>query len=307
MKKAVCSPKRGGKESYTCLTYGEMQKIARDYNKALGKGKEKIDVKLPKRELWEALQKVDRNKSGCNGNEYCWIKKNYGRINKDYKKFLANYRPEKPVEWREKPNKWLNTYDILYTMKQYEDANNDFKFLGVYPIDFMKKYDGSSTCVSPLMCALNANSIKKAGKTKLGVVYNLDKHYQSGSHWTGLYIDLGKGEAYYYDSVGTRPPQEIFEFINRLNGQLSKNKLKFAYNKNQHQRENTECGVFSMYFIENMIESDGKFNEFIERSDINDDKMKRLRNYFYNNIETEVETKEETKERLVKSKSVKNK
>ena len=55
--------------------------------------------------------------------------------------------------------------------------------------------------------------------------------------------------------------------------------VKYKYNKKRHQFKNSECGVYSINFIENMLE--GKtFNQYCN-SNIPDDKMNKLRKKYY--------------------------
>ena len=49
----------------------------------------------------------------------------------------------------------------------------------------------------------------KKGKYKLGVIFNLDEHYKSGSHWVALYADLNKDQVYFFDSYGKKPEKRI--------------------------------------------------------------------------------------------------
>jgi hypothetical protein len=51
---------------------------------------------------------------------------------------------------------------------------------------------------------------------KLGAVFNLDRHDESGSHWTAMFIDILLGELYYYDSVAQSVPDEIFDLAERV-------------------------------------------------------------------------------------------
>ena len=54
------------------------------------------------------------------------------------------------------------------------------------------------------------------GKTKLGLVINLDTHDKSGSHWVALYIDLKQNQIYYFDSIGNKPGPRIKRFNNQI-------------------------------------------------------------------------------------------
>ena len=65
-----------------------------------------------------------------------------------------------------------------------------------------------------------AKELIKKGKTKIGVVFNLDPHNRGGSHWVSMYTDLMKGGIYFFDSYAMKPKQEIYELMKRTNGNL---------------------------------------------------------------------------------------
>ena len=47
---------------------------------------------------------------------------------------------------------------------------------------------------------------------KMGVILNLDKHNQPGSHWVALYIDTdGDQSVEYYASFAEEPPESLMK------------------------------------------------------------------------------------------------
>ena len=72
-------------------------------------------------------------------------------------------------------------------MNQYEDRFEDFLFLGPVPIDFDSK-DSYGKCIIPEICKLNIKELTDDNIYKIGIIFNLDKHDQPGSHWVSLYI-----------------------------------------------------------------------------------------------------------------------
>jgi len=67
----------------------------------------------------------------------------------------------------------------------------------------------------------------------------------------------------FYNSVGEPIPKEIKELKNRLLKQLNDSTYKFYDAKYSHQKKNTECGMYSLYFITTMLTKkliDTKFN-----------------------------------------------
>jgi len=194
-------------------------------------------------------------KLGCSKtNDRCIIKKSL--LSQKEKEELLNafLRPEMPKEWKQKPDTWLNSDDIQHVMKQYERAYKEFKFLGVVPIDFSAPDPYTSSdkkCMDDTFCKVDLKAERAAGKQVLGAVFNLDPHYKSGSHWVALTIDLKRSCVYYFDSYGIAPPKQVARFMRYLT--LQEPKLRLESNGRRFQYSNTECGMYSMYFIIRMI------------------------------------------------------
>jgi hypothetical protein len=278
-----CSPQFNSNKD-SCYTLKDLQEITKNYNKSLKNGK-KIKVNQSKEKLYNSLIKANYNK--CGDNEYCWLKQNYMLINKDVNKFLEKFRPERPNTWEDNPKQWLNTYNLVNVMTQYEKKYKNFKFLGVHPIDFAFKIN-NSTCISQNMCDLNINNLIKNKIYKIGNIFNLDKHYQSGSHWVSLFANINpKSKNYgifYYDSNGNGAPAEVKNFASKLindNLKLSNKKLKFYQNNIKHQFKNSECGIFSLHFIDQSLKNIS-FDKFINNKNLTDESMFKLRNKFFN-------------------------
>lgn len=280
-----CSPEYNSNKN-TCYSLEDLKDIAKNYNKNLEVGK-KIKLNQNKKNLYHSLVKANYNK--CGDNEFCWLKQNYMEINKDIDKFMKKFRPEQPNTWKNNPKQWLNTYNLLNVMSQYEKKYNNFKFLGVHPIDFSLK-TGSDTCISQNICDLNISDLIKNKIYKIGNIFNLDKHYQNGSHWVSLFANLNpKSKNYglfYYDSNGRSAPTEVKNFVSKLisdNSKLTDKKLNFYQNNIKHQFENSECGIFSLHFLDQCLKN-VSFTKFINKKNLNDKLMYKLRNKFFNKI-----------------------
>lgn len=164
--------------------------------------------------------------------------------------------PQKPESWYKNPKTWLSNYDIQNVMIQYMQAPKyKYVFLGVFPIDFAV-IGNNGTCMYSSLCTVDVQSYLKKGKKFLGIITNLDKHDQSGSHWTSTFMTIDPSlptyGAFYYDSTGNSIPSYLLDFLKSIKEQCNKlhpkNEFKIFQNKKQHQRKNTECGVFSMLF-----------------------------------------------------------
>lgn len=168
-------------------------------------------------------------------------------------------RPPQPHDWKGDPDKWLDSNNIRDVMMQYEETNPEFKFLGPYPIDFAAAADSTANspgrdrnhCLIGEMCSLNLANELKNGKKYIGIIYNLDPHYKSGSHWVANFINIPKKTCYYFDSYGMKPPQEIYRFMQWLS--IQEPKIKLGWNGRRFQKMNSECGMYCLFFIIRML------------------------------------------------------
>jgi Ulp1 family protease len=125
---------------------------------------------------------------------------------------------------------------------------------------------------------MNFNELRKEGKNKLGVIFNLDEHYKGGSHWVSLFSDLEKGQVYFSDSYGRKPEKRINHFINRIKDYLETcniDNLDIRHNPTQHQKGNSECGVYSINFILRLLK--GKTFDHLTRKRLTDEKVNKCR------------------------------
>ena len=225
------------------------------------------------KELWYKI--YDKLKPICKY-ESCWVDLEFiNKINDSKLRNKLRYFTFKPKFYGNR-DKWLNTLDIDYVMQQYEKAYNDFLYIGTEPCDFYK------------FTKLNYNNI--CNTKKVGIVFNLDKSDQPGSHWTSLFIDNTNRNIYYFDSTGSNPNKYIRYFIKNYpkeymkyykNGELSslfKTVFTVYINKKNHQKANTECGIYSIYFLLKKIKTD----EGINHKRITDKQMVDFRKYLFN-------------------------
>ena len=195
------------------------------------------------------------------------------------------FRPEQPVKWKEEPNTWLTTIDINKVMEQYEKKYPHFKYYGATPIDFNLKYNDNSCMVSDI-CDIDINNMKN--KKCIGMVFNTDPHNMSGQHWFSMYIDLigmnmDKPAIYYFDSATPvnsieKIPVQIIKLIEKLQKQ-SNFMFDIFFNDIKHQYGNTECGVYCLHFLTEMLKGK-KFRKYIQ-SNLTDKKIEKYRKKFF--------------------------
>jgi len=264
-----CAPAPNKK--YTCYSNESLFKIRDQWN--LRHSDRPIRTNEP-RIIWKQLRHFMY--STCK-RESCWLRQNFMKHNLNQQLRNYTFAPKAPIEWKKKPNEWLTSVDILKVMKQYERRYKFFEFIGPSPIDY-DKHVSHGECVWEELCKFQLSKFIKRGISKIGIVFNTDPHDKDGSHWVALFINIKKTEIYYFDSYGER----ISKYINRFakekvikQGQKFKLKFNFLKNKKRHQFKESECGMYCIYFIIEMIK--GKdFGNFSQKL-IPDNKMLALR------------------------------
>jgi hypothetical protein len=289
---SYCAPSIDIKDHYTCFEFDELKQIATAFNDYILKNKScpalvktkskqkniscnpkmpiKIDKKT-KRELWYSIYK--RLKYLC-PYEYCWIDLDFiNEIQDENLKEKLMWFTFKPKMTRTQ-NAWLSTQDINNVLQQYQDIDPSFKFLGALPSDFYK--------------ITNVDYSKIFNHKRIAVVFNLDEHDQPGSHWVTFLIDNTSKTLEYYDSAARRPNKNIQSFIDIIYNYIKSHGLDYkrCFNSKKHQYQNSECGVYAIYFlIQRLIGFD--FNHITDNV-ILDKQMNRFRKIIFRPINKQV-------------------
>jgi hypothetical protein len=287
----------------SCFTIDVLKKIAQNYNNK--NNNNKINLNLSKAELVKELEKRLYDK--CS-DQTCWLRLDIVKELQNQDIINNTFKPKGPSGQYE----WLSTSHINAVITQYHSIYNDFVFLGTVPVDFEEL---------PILGIhnLNFDTLQSNGKTKIGLIINLDEHWKDGSHWVALYMNIMKNQIYYFDSVGKEPPKRIRKFINRItkylyfkkyninlpiNDVILELKKKYTskinkntkehlnnllnggfdikYNQIQHQFKDSECGVYSMNFILNLVK--GNSFENVVNNIKSDEEMNGMRKEFFRNV-----------------------
>jgi hypothetical protein len=293
-RKGQCSPSLDKKKG-SCLDRELLEKVAKVVSNLEKCGKIDCSVKSDQK-LHKQIAKEIQKISDCD-NEACWqtITEIMNKLTRDEKDdFKFSFKPFMPEGWKKEPNKWLNTLDIDNVLEQYEDAHQTFKYFGATPIDFDKeKKDG--TCEVNDLCSINIKQLLDDDYESCGAVFNTDDSDGGGEHWFSVYVDLkgvnikNKPGIYYFDAVGTSAPDEIKELVDELVNQSKtlvdkKNpkmlkEFQVLYNDVQHQHGNTECGIYSIHFLTEMLKGK-KFKNYIKERK-SDKQMEKFRKIFF--------------------------
>jgi hypothetical protein len=282
-KNLNCSPKtKLEKKSFTCFTDDQLHKMRDIWNAR--HADQRINTNDSK-EIWDSLKKFYSRI--CN-KESCWIKqivKNTPVGKQLETDLLDSFAPESPKEWHSNPNEWLSSVDIIEVMSQYEKAYKCFEFLGPSPIDYdTHKLYGE--CVWEELCHFNLLDQIKQGKTKIGIIFNTDTHDRPGEHWISLFININKGNLFFFDSAGDQIPRQVKKFVDKVEEQGRKLNppVYFKFDQNypvEHQYKNTECGIYSLFFIVHMLE-DKITGDYLKNHVLKDEYIEKFRKIYFN-------------------------
>jgi hypothetical protein len=283
-KTLKCAPKQktlvsSELQNYSCYSNDQLFSFKTIWNKM---NSNKITTNNPK-EIWDFFK---NNLSKECYNELCWLDNSSlkSNLNKDE---LAKsiFRPFSPKEWKKKPYAWLSSIDIIKVMKQYNKSYKKFKFIGPSPIDFdSKELEGS--CVREELCNFDLKKYyyNNPKKTKIGIIFNLDKHNMPGSHWVALFVDIKNKFIFYFDSNGSKVPKEVKILIERIVEQGKQLNIEFKLYNNEnieHQKKDGQCGVYTLYFIIQLLR-ENKTPQFFLTKRVTDELMKDYRNIYFN-------------------------
>jgi hypothetical protein len=278
--KLNCSPvHKSNSQHFTCYTDEDLQKLRNMWN---ARHPDRPIQTVNSKDIWEQLKRYYTNI--CN-KESCWVRQ-MTKNTKMEQELLDAFAPESPTEWKKNPNEWLSSIDILQVMNQYEKKYKCFEFLGPSPIDY-DTHQLYGECVWEELCHFNLLEQIKKGKTKIGVIFNLDPHYKGGSHWVSLFINVKKSTIFFFDSAGETIPNQIKKFVNTVTqqGLNLENPIHFKFDENhpvEHQYKNTECGIYSLFFIIHMLE-DKITGHYLKSHILKDEYMQKFRKIYYNN------------------------
>lgn len=267
MNLSICAPNRQFRNEFSCFSLDSLKKIATAYNKKIKRN----DIEISD-DIHDLHKQISKSLSKICTNESCWAEQTFVKNINDEK---INHYTFKPIRPKGKTT-WLSTSDIRKVMKQFEKKFKDFVFLGPVPIDFDDIYTE--------IADINFNELIKNKKTKMGIIFNLDEHYKSGSHWVASYAEWSNNlsEISYYDSYGHIPNKRIITLMNRLVKKAKKDinkNLEIKINKHRMQYKNSECGPYSMNYILHRVMGDS-FEETCSNL-IKDDVMNDRRNLFF--------------------------
>ena len=165
-------------------------------------------------------------------------------------------KPKAPTAWKANPEEWLSSIDIDAVEKQYQKVFREYYYVGTVPIDFGKK-SKTGECLVNSLCSLDIRGIYKKGYRQIGIVFNTDTSDGPGEHWIALFCDIRPELEFpritYFDSYSHKPEKEVQILMKRWaetwdSTKIHKKPMEITYNKTRHQYQDSECGMYCLYF-----------------------------------------------------------
>jgi hypothetical protein len=296
-----CAPHKKYEEG-SCYTMEDLVKMAHSYNNFIHMGRivgKKLIVFDEATRKGELVRQLHENLKHLCDDQLCWLKQDFVKVLKDDELVNNTFRPKGPQGRFD----WLSTIDIEKVASQYHAKYPDFQFLGANPLDF---YDLPFLKIS----TLDFDELIENGIERIGMVINLDEHWKPGSHWVAFFANLKTSEVYYFDSYGISPCRTIRKFMHKVakwcaskhdNARYTWDHLeqdlrrsasqsqhggrnlpvRVDYNRNRWQYRDSECGVYSLFFILNML----KHNNFdkVVNQKVTDEQVNECRRVYFRN------------------------
>lgn len=185
------------------------------------------------------------------------------------------FKPEGP--WNSK--EWLSNFNIDQVLDQWKDIFPGFVHIPYQMRDFEEQRKELAT--------INIADEYRKGMKSFGTVVNTDPSNKNGTHWFCLYGDFNKSDSItleYFNSSGSLPLREIHEWLHKTKDILEKRLKKTVkiviVSRDEIQKSDSECGVFSLWYIYCRLK-DVPYQHFSKLGSVNDNDMYEFRKYLF--------------------------
>lgn len=260
-------------------------------NKIVELAKVKLNKELPPIKALDVL----KNETNCNS-EYCVLqhlrdKKNIEPdiITNDLNTCFKTAGPRDSTAL-------LSNYNIDQTLTRWGHEYKDFYPCPFSMIDFFsypERYKFGRINLADLLYQKESyttieNTINKGPFKTFACVLNTDVSTGRGKHWVCIFVDFRTPEwtIEYFNSTGNKPCKTVIDWMEQQRRNIREatgNDPKVLSVTNLvHQQANTECGVYSLYYIRARL--DGLSYTFFTVNVIPDDKMVKFRKHIFRSL-----------------------
>lgn len=241
-----------------------------------------------------AAIKLAAKKTGCDS-ELCVLTSNLfqnyvvkkGMIDEIKREVDIKFKPKGPRNNTE----LLSNFDIDGVMRKWA-----YKFDTFFPCPFaMMDFESNGDLFGEFgfQSMLEGNIAFEGMRKKFdcfGCVVNTDVSSGRGKHWVAVFVDCRKPDTWnveYFNSVGNPPPKPMIRWMEKTRAELYDHRqrtgggevLSIPVTDVDHQESQTECGLYSLYYIRRRIESTP--HTFFQRKLVPDDAMTEFRKHVF--------------------------
>jgi hypothetical protein len=193
----------------------------------------KMKSVVPEKKYADATEVVNAVdiKFGCKTDPEC-ITKNGGL---DLNLLNTDFVPKGPIN-----GEWLSNFDIIACFDMWARIHKHFIYIEPQMNDFERH--------NKELSQVDWKKFKNDPEHKIiGCVINTDNYGNRGQHWVAIVSDNKDKTIEYFDSAGGAPSNEIMRFVEKVSAITG---FRVVYcNQVKHQQENSECGVYCIYYI----------------------------------------------------------
>lgn len=194
----------------------------------------------------QAKEKTDCDSESCIYSNILVQKKiNKNTIEQELK---TRFKPQGPFD----NDAWLDNIHIDSVLRQLMETYKHFYAIPFQMIDFKEK--GTELATINLLKKINE------GYTKIAVVLNTDVSDGKGKHWFAMFMDFAH-DTYsleFFNSSGNLPVHQIRTWQIETKKMFERKGFPtkcIIVSPNEIQKSDSECGVFSLWFIWSRLEN----------------------------------------------------
>ena len=286
--KSICNPVHGTGDTMAPCSSSNVLQILDNFTKKKGismlKGSEKKISSCPILNRLADYTKCDNEKCILLNSE---VKEELQKEGVSSSEIMDFFKAEGPRE----TDDWLSDKNIHDVLNQYKKEYPEFDYYPCCLMDFDKVLEENGAEAAPLLAKKSVVDFIREGKKKIACIPNTGVGRSRGIHWVTLFVDVGSSinvwSVEYFNSTGQPPTKEFNTWLNRAYNDLKNYarakglSVEIVVKKNSTvmQTENSECGVYSLYYVRSRLE--GRTFEEITSEPIKDDSMILFRRYLF--------------------------
>lgn len=210
-----------------------------------------------------------KERTGC-GSEACLYTSPYVESKGELDE---RFKPAGPWQSRD----WLSNSNIDQVLDMYVSRFPRTLHVPFQMIDF-PEYGGDLAATDWKRVAKRYNSVV--------CVVNTDRRGGAGKHWVCVYVDVPGCTVEYFDSAGQPPPDMVVTWLTgaaiQLGDALGEPTRDVLVTSMQHQRGESECGVYCLFYI--VARLAGVPYRFFEHTRVPDSDMEAFRAHLFRRI-----------------------